>query len=113
MKMPPDHSLLNGDQDDEDIKHFEVGHVEGRTGDAVGDQADLEGPRQVVDPLQRGQIGRLLDELGAAAPGPEKDQEEDRQADKARVAQDLEVDAVGGMGLVRVVRRPRSARRTA
>ncbi len=84
--MPLDHLLLNGDQDDEDIKHLEIGHVEGRASDAVGEQADLEGPRQVVNPLQRGQIGRLLDELGAAAPGPEKDQEEDRQADKAYVA---------------------------
>ncbi len=75
--MPLDHLLLNGDQDNEHIKHLEIGKAERRAGDTVGDQADLEGSRQVVYPLQRGKIGGLLNGLVAAAPSPEKNQEED------------------------------------
>ncbi len=99
-----DDILLDGDQDDEDIEHLEIGHVEGCAGDAVGDEAHPNGSRQVVDPFEFRHRRSLSDKPAAGPPGPEKDGKKDPQADKARIAQDLEVDAVGGMGSDRIGR---------
>ncbi len=82
--MPLDHLLLNGDQDDEDIEHLEIGHVEGRAGDAVGDEAHPKGSRQVVDPFEFRHRRSLFDKPAAGPPGPEKDGKKECRSRRVR-----------------------------